>query len=1194
MSGNTPPEITSTPETKAAIGLHYYYDVTYTDPEDAVHISLEVAPEGMAFHYSVRTKIEWLPGIDQLGEHEVIIRAVDNRGSYSFQQFTITIANDPPAIISSPVTVATEGVLYTYPVEAADPDETTSARLAFYLDVAPQGMIISSGTDLIQWTPSSSQIGDHPVTVRVEDVGGLTDIQTFTITVRNNRPPMIIFSPLITATEGILYTCLVNVLDEEDGLVFSLNDSPDGMAIDSASGLITWTPDSDQVGSHDVVIQVTDAKGLTASHAYTLTVLATEMVDRDGDSYSQNEGDCDDSNAEIHPGAFDVAGNGVDENCDGSDANTSIQVANGQISVTVLPDSTHHLGYVIDFRSTNTSEYHVSFTQTVEPDDGTVSLETAFPAEVTTSGSMFWHVNATVTGSGLGVYEIITRATVVETGQTDEVKTIVTVTDDEEAPVLHPLGSSPDAISIGQATDVRFTTILTGSTVQPEEIVVEELDDSGNVIRKLGELVDDGSSGDLQAGDYVYSSMFTIDSGIEIEDKLHFRARATFPGITGPAYSETCELYVTRFPTDLFSFPDSTIAQDPVSGALVVTDRVLVSFVEGTDPDRIETIVNASGGQVTGTILRLGYYQVSIQDTGDTAGVSTAINTFKGYSEVRSIEPVLVGFLSGVDPNDPYYDSEQKALRYIRADEAWVISQGGPMIAVLDSGVDYTHPDLRDKVILGPNYLFRLGVPGSAGGEMDPIDSYGHGTAVAGIAAAASDNQVGISGVSWNSNILAIKTTGAFTHVRKLRILYDAMLKAIYYAADNGAKIINISGGLPSDWFSGGLWRLHPDDKTGLFRAVKYAKDKGSLVIGAAGNDNGTDVGYPAEFSEVICVGAVEVNPYTEQITRWLDPDGSGSNYGPSVDIAAPGKNIFSTYPHLPGGGYQCNEPVEQFGCYKRDNTGTSFATPFVSGAAALVWARYPYWDAQQVRERLEQTAIPLPGEQLGAGMIDIFEAVFNGSFETGDLHGWSASSVTGNMAPYTPWGIPVARTVRSIGPIRLRPHPFRQGPNEWMAYIDNSGEVVSGTTISQSFCVQPGVTSTPFSFDAYFVTDEFPEWFSSGCYMDGFGIRVEAPSGLSAYFLVKTHQDFYLDQYNWHSDIDIGDPGLVVHPYDRMNPQCYNWQNVVVGGVPFAVRSHEIFFTEGPGEYTISISIMDDYDTIGDSALYIDNIRFR
>ena len=1205
VSGNTPPEITSTPETRATIGLYYYYDVTYTDPEDPVHISLEVAPEGMSFDYSNRTFIEWRPGADQLGEHEVVIRAVDQRGSYSFQRFTITVSNDPPEIISTPVTVATDGVLYTYQVEVTDPDEN---RGPFELVEAPAGMWID-GSGLIRWTPSSYQVGDHPVTVKVEDRGGLSDTQSFTVTVRENRPPMIISAPRTTATEGIFYAYLVKVLDEGDVLSFSLIDSPDDMTIDSAQGSITWMPVSDDVGDHNVVVRVTDARGLTASQAFTLTVQELEDFDYDGDGYSLNDGDCHDGDPAIHPGAFDIAGNGVDEDCNGSDANTSIQLVSGQTTVTVPPGGARHLGHVIVFRSAEASPYHVQFAQTVEPDNGTLAVATAFPSEVTSTGSKSWNVNTSVTGSVLGTYEITSRATVVETGQQDVFKTVITVASAAVTPVLQPLGTYPDAISMGQATDVFFTSILTGTSVQPTEILVEEIDDSGNPIRILGGLVDDASAGDLQADDHVYSGTFSISSATE--GKLRFRARAIFPGISTPVYSDMCALHVTRFPADLNAFENSTIAQDPGSGAPIVTDRVLVSFVDGTDPDTIETIIHSAGGQVTGTILRLGLYQVAIADTGDATGVIAVMEALEAYPEVSIVEMVPVGFPAGVYPNDPYYDAEQKALRYIRADEAWVISRGGPVIAVIDSGVDYGHPDLIGKVIKGRNFMSPA--MGENSDPWDPMDDVGHGTKVAGVAAAVSNNGMGISGVSWDSKLLAVKTSTTprryqFSATTRTVYEYDVAVRAIMYAADVGAKIINLSIGWDGEYFSR-VTGVEPEDVLALGRAVYYAKRRGSLVVAAAGNDNNDGLDYPSAFTPVMSVGAVASDPDTGLLERWFVTSegggplrmGIGSNYGDWVDIAAPGKDIYSTFP-----GSICGAAdMKPDGCYKYDS-GTSFAAPMVSGAAALVWSNNPEWTALQVRQRLEQTAIPLPGEQLGAGMVDLFEALFNGSFETGDLQGWQSSSVTGVTADRTPWGVPVAHAIHSLGsfnPPRAQysdPTP-RGNINDWMAYIDNSGPDVSGTMISQSFYVHPGVESTSFSFEGYFVTDEFPEWHGRGyCYEDDVRVAVRGPSGNTGpYLKMEFVSTFAYSQYYSSTDIDIGDPGLLEHAYDVMYPDCsWFYGNNYVGVVRFYESNGEILFTEGPGEYTIEISVWDhahdNAETIVDSALLIDNIRFR
>lgn len=243
-----------------------------------------------------------------------------------------------------------------------------------------------------------------------------------------------------------------------------------------------------------------------------------------------------------------------------------------------------------------------------------------------------------------------------------------------------------------------------------------------------------------------------------------------------------------------------------------------------------------------------------------------------------------------------------------------VLPASAPIVAVVDTGVDYTHPDLGTaKVIKGPDYY---------DGDMDPMDTTGHGTHVTGIAAAITDNNLGVAAVSGKSRVLAIRV-GVYW------IPVFAGAAGIVYAADySGVKVINLS------W--GGYF-----DSPYIRDAVNYATERGILVVAAAGNDDTTDPMYPAAYPEVLAVGT------TEWVSGMCDISvrkACFSNYGYYVDIAAPGLDILSTVPvALPGWEYDYYD-------------GTSMASPFVAGAAALVWGKWPTLTRAQVIDLLTST----------------------------------------------------------------------------------------------------------------------------------------------------------------------------------------------------------------------------------------------
>jgi len=199
----------------------------------------------------------------------------DPAGDRRYRVGTLTLgatSNQAPVITTSPLASAVVGASYAYDVNATDPNGDV---LTYSLTQAPSGMSISASSGLIAWTPSSAQVGNQAVTVRVVDPGGLAATQAFTIAVAaaGNAAPQISTTAVTTATVGVAYAYDVNATDPNgDALVYSLTQAPSGMSINATSGLIAWTPTSGQVGAQAVTVRVADPGGLAATQAFSITV----------------------------------------------------------------------------------------------------------------------------------------------------------------------------------------------------------------------------------------------------------------------------------------------------------------------------------------------------------------------------------------------------------------------------------------------------------------------------------------------------------------------------------------------------------------------------------------------------------------------------------------------------------------------------------------------------------------------------------------------------------------------------------------------------------------------------------------------------------------------------------------------------------------------------------------------------------
>ncbi|MDH6128581.1 type VII secretion-associated serine protease mycosin [Kitasatospora sp. GP82] len=290
-------------------------------------------------------------------------------------------------------------------------------------------------------------------------------------------------------------------------------------------------------------------------------------------------------------------------------------------------------------------------------------------------------------------------------------------------------------------------------------------------------------------------------------------------------------------------------------------------------------------------------------------------------------------------PNVPW------ALQRVLLDQLWnggKITGAGVTVAVIDTGVDNTNPQLKGKVDDGGSLL----IDQSTGKKVDGTgtdDTVGHGTKVAGIIAAGPYSKTGFVGLAPGARILSIRQNDSQGNGD-----VPSLIAAINIAIDKHVGVINISQDVRSTDEQGNF-----DRKADLQAVIKKAEEAKIVVVASSGNDGREGDTYPAAFDTVLSVGASDRN----------NERASFSQYGDFVKIAAPGVEMLSTVPKTG----QCVD------------NGTSFSAPYVSGVAALLKQEYPDWTAAQIRTRIEQTAQRTergPNRFVGWGVVDPVKAV--------------------------------------------------------------------------------------------------------------------------------------------------------------------------------------------------------------------------
>ncbi len=274
----TAPVFTSVPELIAPVGAEYTYAASVLDLDgDSSQFALQQAPNGMTLNSSTG-KLSWSPTASDIGHHAVRLVADDGRGGTAEQQFTLLvpegIPNNPPLILTQPpASFATVDEPFTYTIASIDPDGDP-VRLS--LDAVSVGSGTTSGVVLtgntLSWTPTSLDVGSASIEIVATDPTGAAGTQRLYLRVLEpNLAPAFVSTPLDTVSAGQIYRYLARATDTEDAILYSLVSGPASMSIDADSGLVTWQPETSDIGtSTTVVLRATDARGLATDQAYDL------------------------------------------------------------------------------------------------------------------------------------------------------------------------------------------------------------------------------------------------------------------------------------------------------------------------------------------------------------------------------------------------------------------------------------------------------------------------------------------------------------------------------------------------------------------------------------------------------------------------------------------------------------------------------------------------------------------------------------------------------------------------------------------------------------------------------------------------------------------------------------------------------------------------------------------------------------
>jgi hypothetical protein len=438
------------------------------------------------------------------------------------------------------------------------------------------------------------------------------------------------------------------------------------------------------------------------------------------------------------------------------------------------------------------------------------------------------------------------------------------------------------------------------------------------------------------------NSLFKPTSNKEKQNGKENLFRLRMPLVSG---NYAVRLNVHLVPNNIYSSSGVVYVKFKQGQLTKLTEQISASDIVSTDTKKLlqghglnsmrklfrswnpgDTLVRAKDGNLVRLIDLSRWYTIKVDET---TNIDTLISQLMKLPDIEAAAPAHLFVPFGVFPNDPRFTQGYQWGLYnygspgkdVHAPDAWTINKGRSdvIVAVLDGGIDYHHHDLdpgdRSRVIQGYDF---------GDGDSDPMDDIpdgqgyaGHGTSVAGVIGAITNNGLNVSGVMWNCKLMPVKiatTNGVGPFHWSIGTAYDGdIVDGINYARSNGASIINMSFGGNGQGFWEDVYKTLNSNP--MAQATWNAYQAGVVLVGAMGNDDNNTANYPASYPWVIAVGASNENDARVTGVGW------GSNYGPQISVIAPGIDYYSTVR---------NQSDGWFG-------GTSCATPVVSGIAGLI-----------------------------------------------------------------------------------------------------------------------------------------------------------------------------------------------------------------------------------------------------------------